>query len=676
MTFVDLLNEYHIIPQFPPSVVRWTESVPKAVSREDLKDREDLTERLTITIDGDDAKDFDDAVSLEVLENKNYLLGVHIADVTHYVKENSAVDRAAFSRGTSVYLIDTVIPMLPFELSNELCSLKPDEVRLTVSVFMEIEENGNIKGFKISKSFIKSKARMTYKNVTKILEGDKALLEKYKSLAPMLKNMEHLAKILNKKRVREGSIEFVTHEAMITLDKKGVPVSVGKYPITISNNIIEEFMLAANVTVAKYLSQKKLPCVYRIHEAPDFERVKRLSEVLPSLGVEFPFKANMKPKDFQDILKSAADLDTKDVINYLVLRTMSRARYHEKNQGHFGLSFSDYCHFTSPIRRYPDMVVHRILKESLKGEISASRKKFFDELTVAASISSSLSETNAAEAELRWKDIKKAEYMASHIGEKHMATITHVTQTGFFAQLSNTVEGFVAARTINDDLYMMTENGLSLKGTKTKRSFTVGDSVEIKVAAVSLGEGKIDFELTGTGILKPHLSNKRKLKSKDRLSREDKEILRKFKEKHREERDKKLEIRKKADTERYIFENAVIFVTFDILTKGQSLKKGEKNFLGVMLKDFAATIAMPVYRAYVFDDDKISFENTLIFASKETKNLLGIISESFNLPLNEKTDERVLGYVLSALLHFSKSLEYEKFNFSKREQEYLDLKEK
>ncbi len=675
MTFVDLLNEYHIMQEFPPSVVRWAQNAPKSVSHEDLKDREDLTERLIVTIDGDDAKDFDDAVSLEVLENKNYLLGVHIADVTHYVKENSAVDRAAFSRGTSVYLIDTVIPMLPFELSNELCSLKPQEIRLTVSVFMEIEESGNIKNFKICKSFIKSKARMTYKNVTKILEGDKNLSEKYSHLVPMLKNMQHLAKTLNKKRVREGSIEFVTHEAMITLDKKGVPVSVGKYPVTISNNIIEEFMLATNVTVAKYLSERNLPCVYRIHEAPDFERVKRLSEVLPSLGVDFSFKVNMKPKDFQAILKNASKLDTKDVVNYLVLRTMSRARYHEKNSGHFGLSFSDYCHFTSPIRRYPDMVVHRVLKESLNGEISSARKKYFDELTVAASISSSLSEVNAAEAELRWKDIKKAEYMANHIGEKHEAIITHVTQTGFFAQLPNTVEGFVAARTINDDLYMMTENGLSLKGTKTKRSFTVGDSVEIKVAAVFLGEGKIDFELTGTGVLKPHISKRRNLKPKNRLSREDKEILRKFKEKHREERDKKQQTRKKADTERYIFENAVIFVIFDILTKGQSLKRAEKNFLGVMLKDFAAVISLPVYRSHVFDDDKVNFENTLVFASKETQNILGIISESFNISQNERVEKLVLKYVLSALRHFSKSLRSERVNFSKREQEYLDLKE-
>ncbi len=398
MELIDVLSEYHIMPQFPPNVVKMAEHLPTQVDKSELRDRVDLSDLLAITIDGDDAKDFDDAVSLEILENGNYYLGVHIADVTHYVTENSPIDRAAFSRGTSVYLIDTVIPMLPFELSNELCSLKPNQIRLTMSVFMEIDSKGNVKDYKISKSFIKSHMRMTYAKVTKILDDNKKLCDEYAEIVPMLKNMKQLADILNKKRVQNGSIEFETHESKITLDKQGVPTDVCKYPITISNNIIEEFMLMANVTVARHLTGLKLPCVYRVHESPDFERIERLARVLPELGVDFRFKANMAPRDFQNILESVSSLDTCGVVNYLVLRSMSRAKYSEKNLGHFGLSFSDYCHFTSPIRRYPDLVVHRILKESLKGELLSNRLEFFKELAISASITASITETNAADA--------------------------------------------------------------------------------------------------------------------------------------------------------------------------------------------------------------------------------------------------------------------------------------
>ncbi|MBR5155474.1 MAG: ribonuclease R [Clostridia bacterium] len=677
MRFVDLLSEYHIMPQFPPNVVRQAGSIPVEVTDADLKDRVDLEDLLTITIDGDDAKDFDDAVSLEILENGNFCLGVHIADVTHYVSENSPIDRAAFSRGTSVYLIDTVIPMLPFELSNELCSLKPNQTRLTVSVFMEIDSKGIVKDYKICKSFIKSHQRMTYAKVTKILENDRGLCEKYSHLVPMLKNMKCLADILNKKRVKNGSIEFVTHESKITLDKNGVPTDVCRYPITISNNIIEEFMLMANVTVAKHLSKNDLPCVYRVHESPDFDRVERLAKVLPELGVEFRFKPDMRPRDFQNILESVSSLDTCSVVNYLVLRSMSRARYSENNLGHFGLAFGDYCHFTSPIRRYPDLVVHRILKESLEGEVKTNRLEYFKALTVSASVTASVTESNAAEAELKWKDIKKAEYMTKHIGEKYIATITHVTASGFFAELENTVEGFVPARTIEDDLYMMTDNGLALEGTRSKGRFTIGDKVEVKVVAADIEDAKIDFEVVGSRQLKPLRRKQNKNRSdKKVLSKEEKRVLRKFKAEQREEKQQKRNDRSKADAERYIFENAITYELFQLLDSKYKFKKAEKGFVGVTLRDLASVISAPVYRANLFDIDEVAFENAIVSASMNVRNTFGIICDSFGIEEDEVLVQFAVKYVCKALRHFDDCMQLENINFTKRENEYDSIMNK
>ncbi len=671
MELVDVLSEYHIMPQFPPNVVRMVENLPTEVGEDDLKDREDLSSLLSITIDGDDAKDFDDAVSLEILENGNYLLGVHIADVTHYVTENSPIDRAAFSRGTSVYLIDTVIPMLPFELSNELCSLKPNQIRLTVSVFMEIDRKGLIKDYKICKSFIKSHKRMTYAKVTKILQENKELCDEYAELVPMLKNMKQLSGILNEKRVQNGSIEFETHESKITLDKYGVPTDVCKYPISISNNIIEEFMLMANVTVAQHLSKLQLPCVYRVHEKPDFERIERLARVLPELGVDFRFKPDMQPRDFQNILESVSSLDTSSMVNYLMLRSMSRAKYSEKNSGHFGLSFSDYCHFTSPIRRYPDLVVHRILKEALKGAIAPNRLEYLKELAVSAGVTASVTETNAAEAELRWKDIKKAEYMTKHIGERYEATITHVTASGFFAELENTVEGFVAARTIEDDLYMMVESGLALEGTRTKNRYTIGDKVKIKVVAADKDEVKVDFEIVGTRPLKPLRSRRKNIKKE--LSKSEKRILKQFKEKQYEERQQKKDIRRKADTERSVFENAVIYELFELLDKKCRFKKSEKGFVGETLKDMAAVTATPVYKKYLFDVRDVSIENAIVTANMNVKNTIGIICDSFGQSIDEQTINLAAGYVQKALRHFDDCMQTEGVNISKRENEYDDI---
>lgn len=674
MTFVDLLSAYHIMPQFPPGAVRQAEKMPKEVTPADCVGRKDLTDKLIITIDGDDAKDFDDAISIELMENGNYCLGVHIADVTHYVTENSPIDRAAFSRGTSVYLIDTVIPMLPFELSNELCSLKPNEIRLAVSVFMEISPRGKVKSYDICESFIRSHDRMTYADVTKILEGDEKLCAKYSHLVSMLHQMKRLAGILNKKRVADGAIEFETHESKITLNKDGKPVRVEKYPITQSNNIIEEFMLICNVTVAKHLTDKGMPCVYRIHEQPDLMRLERLGQTLPVLGVDFQYSTDMKPKDFQRILRSVAETPQSAVVSYLILRAMSKAKYSEKNMGHFGLAFDTYCHFTSPIRRYADVAVHRVLKESLKGEISDKRKSYFKELAISASVTASVTEVNAADAELDWKSVKKAEFMADKIGEKFGGLITHVVSSGFFVELENTVEGFVAARTLEDDIYVISDNGVSMTGLKTKRSFTVGDRVRIKVSAVDAERQFVDFEVVGAGMLKPQQrKSRRKDGTKPGVGKKERKILREITDAQREERLEKADARKKADAEKQIFENAVVSALFDVIAGRYKFNRAEKGFVGVTLQDLAANIVSPVYKTALYDNTEYSVKNALISASVNAKNTINMLGDSFGFEVTCDMEQFASEFVCAALRHLDACLKHKEFNFSKRENQYYSL---
>lgn len=674
MTFVDLISSYHIMPQFPPGAVRQAENMPKEVTPADCVGRKDLTDKLIITIDGEDAKDFDDGVSIELMENGNYCLGVHIADVTHYVTENSPIDRAAFSRGTSVYLIDTVIPMLPFELSNELCSLKPNEIRLAVSVFMEISPRGKVKSYNICESFIRSHDRMTYTDVTKILEGDEKLCTKYSHLVSMLHQMKRLAGILNKNRVASGSIEFETHESKITLDKGGKPTSVEKYPITQSNNIIEEFMLICNVTVAKYLTDKGLPCVYRIHEQPDLMRLERLGQILPVLGVDFQYSTDMCPKDFQRILNSVAGTPQSVVVSYLILRAMSKAKYSEKNMGHFGLAFDNYCHFTSPIRRYADVVVHRVLKESLKGELSDKSKSHFKELAISASVTASVTEVNAADAEFDWKSVKKAEFMADKIGEKFEGLITHVVSSGFFVELENTVEGFVAVRTLEDDVYVISDNGVSMTGLKTKRSFTVGDRVKIKVSAVDTERQFVDFEVVGAAMLKPQRrKSQRRDGAKPGIGKKERRILREITDAQREERLEKADARKKADAEKQIFENAVVSALFDMLAERYKFNRAERGFAGVTLQDLAANIASPVYKTALYENTEYSVKNALISASVNAKNIVNMLGDSFGFEVTADMEKFASELVCAALRHLDTCLKHREFSFSKRENQYYSL---
>lgn len=677
MTFIDLLSTYHIMPQFPPGAVRQAEAMPNAVSAEDLVGRKDLTNKLIITIDGNDAKDFDDAISIDLLENGNYCLGVHIADVTHYVKEGSSIDRAAFARGTSVYLIDTVVPMLPFELSNELCSLKPDKVRLAVSVFMEISPRGKVKNYEICNSFIKSSNRMTYEDVTGILDGDENLCTKYAHLISMLHKTKRLAAILRKKRISEGSIEFENHESKITLDSKGVPVKIERYPITVSNEIIEEFMLVCNVTVARHLVSKGLPCVFRVHERPDFMRLERLGEILPALGIDYPFSIGMEPKDFQHILKMVEGDEKKEIVSYLLLRAMAKAKYSEVNQGHFGLGFDTYCHFTSPIRRYADVAVHRILKASLKGDLSDRLIKHYKEVMISASVTASVTEINAAEAELQWKSVKKAEYMSDKIGERYNGIITHMLSSGFFVELPDTVEGFVAARTLEDDIYILNDNGVSMVGLNTKKEFTVGDNIEIKVVAVDVERCFVDFEVMGMSPLVPMKRKSARKNSKKReTEKRNKHILREITDAYKEEKAEKNEIKKKAEKEKLIFENAIIATLFEIISEKHRFNRAEKGFVGVTLQDFAAMISVPLYKRTVNGHSDFNMKNLLISASANSRNTMKIIGESFDFDIDEKTANTVSEFVCAALRHFDACLKLENIHYTKRENEYFSIAKK
>ncbi len=578
ITLGDILNYYHITPQFPPAAAIAAQNMPTEVSERDLKGRLDLTDSLIFTIDGDDAKDFDDAVSLETLENGNFLLGVHIADVSHYVTEKSPIDTAAYTRGTSVYLIDTVIPMLPFELSNGLCSLNPNVVRLTLSVFMEITPKGKIVDYKIYESYIQSKYRMTYKNVNSIFEGDKELREKYSEIVPVLLKMLKLSKILNKKRIMRGAIEFVTSEAKIELSKDGIPVSVERYPILSSNSVIEEFMLAANETVAKHFETNKLPCVFRVHEEPSYEKVERLRSVLPILGVKFPLADGKAPADYQKILDEVKGLENESIINYILLRSMSKAKYSESNLGHFGLAAEYYCHFTSPIRRYPDLITHRILKDSIHKRINSDNLPYYLNMTVCAAISSTSAEINAQDAENDWEKIKKIEFMEDKTGEIFTGNISHVTANGFFVELENTVEGFVPARTLEDDTYIISDNKLSLEGIMTKNKYTVGDRVKIKVDFADSESLTLDFL-----IHKKVSKKKTKAATKSKVAKKALKALKKEGREIREERElRRFKIDYEADRLWKKAQEKILSPLISVL----GVKNSERRFVRTSFEDF------------------------------------------------------------------------------------------
>ncbi|MCL2739901.1 MAG: ribonuclease R [Oscillospiraceae bacterium] len=504
MTFEEFISSKGLVDKFPKGITAAVGAIQKDVLEADIKGRRDLRGMKIVTIDGDDAKDLDDAVSLETLPNGNFYLGVHIADVAHYVAEGSEIDKEAFNRATSVYLINRVLPMLPKELSNGICSLNPKVNRLTLSCFMEINKGGAVVNYDICESVIKTAERMTYKNVQAILDGDPAVHKQYSHLADLFFDMEKCAKILEHKRIKRGSIMFEFPEAYIVLDDDDKPLAVEKYEIKQSNKIIEEFMLIANETIARHINHLNLPLVYRIHEEPDTEKIAKFKEMLGTQG--FKLRASdegkVRPKDMQEILNQIAGKESEQAISTIMLRSLMKAKYSPNCVGHFGLAAKYYCHFTSPIRRYPDLVVHRIVKDWLHKRLGDKRKGWLERFCENAAVQSSEREILAMQAERDWDDYKMAEFMEQFVGDDFDCFIASVTSFGLFVQLDNLVEGLVHIRELEGDYYIFDEVNYILRGKHTGTEYKIGDKMRVKLVRVNTELSQIDFVPVGAT---PHL---------------------------------------------------------------------------------------------------------------------------------------------------------------------------
>lgn len=489
-----IIAESSIPHDFPPEVTEEAAAMPETVT--DIAGREDLRDRLIFTIDGDNSRDFDDAVSLEQLPDGKRLLGVHIADVTHYVREGSALDIEALRRGTSVYFPNMVIPMLPVQLSNGICSLNPDVDRLTLSVFMEIDKNGDITAHRMAETVIHSAARMTYKKVNGILDGDEALRTEYEQLVPVIEDMAELAERLKDKRIARGAIDFDFPESEIICDDNGEPTDVYFDIRGASERIIEEFMLAANETVAEDAYWAELPFVYRVHDAPDTEKINTFNDFIKNFGLSLKGKTeNIFPKDIQTVLDTVKGRPEERMIAEMALRSLMKACYRDANSGHFGLAARYYCHFTSPIRRYPDLMIHRILKEYIRGNMTGERIKHFTPIAGEAAALSSMREVRAENAERAAADMLKTAYMRRFIGEAFDAVISSVTSFGMFAELPNSCEGLIRCEDMQSDWFEFDEQRRTLTGRTTGVRYAIGDQVRVTVTACNIIKRQIDLML-------------------------------------------------------------------------------------------------------------------------------------------------------------------------------------
>jgi ribonuclease R len=493
---LSIIRTYNLNEEFPEDVVKQAEAVSDTVTEDMIGDRRDLRQLRMVTIDSEDARDLDDAVSLEFLPDGKYRLGVHIADVSHYVTEGSPLDKEAIKRGTSVYLVDRVIPMLPRKLSNGICSLNPKVDRLAFTVMMDIDSTGKVVAHEIFDSVININERMTYKNVYKILvENDEDLIKQYDYLVDDFKNMEKLAMILRQKRFSRGAIDFDFEEAKIILDEKGKPVDVKRYEITIANKIIEEFMLACNETVAEHFYWANVPFVYRVHEDPDTDKIATFAEFVHNLGYTLKGINKIHPKALQELLSKVKGTREERIISTVMLRSLSKARYSNQSLGHFGLAAKYYSHFTSPIRRYPDLIIHRIMKEFLKGRMNEARIEQLNDTLPDTSRLCSERERAAEEAERETEDLKKVEYMKAHEGEIFEGVIANVTNFGMFIEMENTIEGLVRMSNMEDDYYIYNEKQFCLVGERTRKTYRIGDVVRVKLAKADIATRKIDFVL-------------------------------------------------------------------------------------------------------------------------------------------------------------------------------------
>ena len=495
---VDILSiiyKYNINVDFPDDVKEEVKTIPMEVRESDLKNRRDLRDMCIFTIDGDDTKDIDDAISIERLPNGNYKLGVHIADVSYYVKEGSPLDNEALDRGTSVYLVDRVIPMLPHELSNGICSLNPNVDRLAISCVMEFDDKGKQLNYEIFPSVIKSRIQMTYKNVNKILEKNE-IVEGYEEFVDTLKTMEELAKILRKAKVNRGYIDFNIGEAKILVDEKCVPYEVTIRDRGLGENLIEDFMIAANECVATHIYFMNLPFIYRIHEYPKEEKIRSFLGFVSNLGYHITGNvSDMKPTTIQKILKQLEDKPEYKILSNLLLRSMQKAVYREENLGHYGLASKCYTHFTSPIRRYPDTTVHRLLRTYLfDNKIDMQTIHKWEEKLIYIAEHSSEKERSSVDCEREVEDMKMAEYMEKHIGEEFEGMISSVTSFGMFVELDNLIEGLVPIKDM-PDFFHFDEERMTLTGERTHIRYSIGDKVLIKVIRASKEDKTIDFEI-------------------------------------------------------------------------------------------------------------------------------------------------------------------------------------
>ncbi len=492
-----IIRKYDLPTEFPPEVLEEAEKIPDEVRPEDLEGRVDLREQLCFTIDGENARDFDDAVAIEELPNGHYKLYVHIADVSHYVKPGSALDREAYKRGTSVYFPDRCIPMLPEKLSNGICSLNPHVDRLTFTCEMEINKKGIVVDYKIYESVIHSKARLTYTIAQKIIDGDSEAIEKFPHVVDSLRKMYELAKILHKKRYKRGSLDFDLPEPVVVLNAEGEPIDIYKAERLWSHRLIEEFMIVANETVAEFMFWTDYPSVYRVHESPDRDKLQEFLNFVRSLGIRVPtVKNDIQPKILQRILEQVEGKPEEKLINYLMLRTMARAKYSPDNIGHFGLASTYYTHFTSPIRRYADLTLHRLVKMAQKGLFKPESIPAWEEKLEV--ICKHITERSilADEAERDVIELKKLQFAANHVGEVFEAVITGVSEQGLYVEtIEQVIPGFVHVASLKNDYYICVPKQYCLVGERTGKVFRIGDRVLVRLLSVDIENRRAEFEI-------------------------------------------------------------------------------------------------------------------------------------------------------------------------------------
>ena len=491
---LSIVKDYDLPVEFPEKVLNQAVRVGKDVSDADRQGRKDLREWMMVTIDGEDAKDLDDAVSV-TKEGGNFRLGVHIADVTNYVQERSALDREALKRGTSVYLADRVIPMLPHKLSNGICSLNAEEDRLALSCIMTVSPEGDVTDHEIAETVVRVDRRMSYNGVAKILDGDEKAVRENEEFVPMIRMMKELSEILREKRGRRGSINFDFPETKIELDENGHPVEIRPYERNAATKIIEDFMLLANETVAEEYFWRELPFLYRTHEAPDEEKMRQLGAFINNFGYHIHVRNEVRPKEIQKLLGKVEGTPEEPLISRLALRSMKQARYTTENTGHFGLAAKYYTHFTSPIRRYPDLQIHRIIKENLRGRLNEERISHYEQILPEVAAQCSTRERTAEETEREVVKLKKAEYMQKRIGEEYEGVISGVTKWGVYVELPNTIEGLVHVADMRDDHYEFAEERYELVGEHTGKTYKLGQKVRVRVTEADRIQRTVNFEI-------------------------------------------------------------------------------------------------------------------------------------------------------------------------------------